>query len=167
MASKFLLAIFLCLNPKKISMRILKYLSFTSALILSQHVFADDNRKHYYTDIPGIEANVLIKTTNSWNGAKLPSYGEGQPEITIIRYRFAPGASIPMHMHPVINAGVLLQGELNIFTKTGEKIELKAGQPLVELFKEWHYGSNPGTEPVDLIVVYAGTVGTPLTIREK
>jgi hypothetical protein len=26
-----------------------------------------------------------------------------------------------MHMHPVINAGVLLQGELHIFTKTGEK----------------------------------------------
>lgn len=148
-------------------MRLLKYLSFTFALMLSQHVFADDNRKHYYTDIPGIEANVLIKTTSSWNGVKLPSYGEGQPEITIIRYRFAPGASIPMHMHPVINAGVLLQGELNIFTKTGEKITLKAGEPLVELFKEWHYGSNPGAEPVDLIVVYAGTVGVPLTIREK
>ncbi|MEY4495122.1 MAG: hypothetical protein RL744_186 [Pseudomonadota bacterium] len=148
-------------------MRLLKYLSFCFALTLSQLVLADDNRKHYYTDIPGIEANVLIKTTTSWNGAKLPSYGEGQPEITIIRYHFASGASIPMHMHPVINAGVLLNGELNIFTKTGEKITLKAGEPLVELFKEWHYGSNPGTEPVDLIVVYAGTVGAPLTIREK
>jgi quercetin dioxygenase-like cupin family protein len=148
-------------------MYLLKYLSFTFALTLSQITLADDNRKHYYTDIPGVEANVLIKTTTSWNGTKLPSYGEGQSEITIIRYRFAPGASIPMHMHPVINAGVLLKGELNIFTKTGEKITLKAGEPLVELFKEWHYGSNPGTEAVDLIVVYAGTVGTPLTIREK
>jgi quercetin dioxygenase-like cupin family protein len=148
-------------------MYLLKYLSFTFALTLSQIALADDNRKHYYTDIPGVEANVLIKTTTSWNGTKLPSYGEGQPEITIIRYRFAPGASIPMHMHPVINAGVLLKGELNIFTKTGEKITLKAGEPLVELFKEWHNGSNPGTEAVDLIVVYAGTVGTPLTIREK
>jgi quercetin dioxygenase-like cupin family protein len=88
-------------------------------------------------------------------------------EITIIRYRFAPGASIPMHMHPVINAGLLLKGELSIFTKTGEKITLKAGEPLVELFKEWHYGSNLGAGPVDLIVVYAGTVGAPLTIREK
>lgn len=154
-------------DTKKDLMRSLKYLTISFVLTLSQHTHADDNRKHYYTDIPGIEANVLIKTTSSWNGAKLPAYGEGQPEITIIRYRFAPGASIPMHMHPVINAGVLLQGELQIFTKTGEKITLKSGEPLVELFKEWHYGSNPGTEPVDLIVVYAGTVGTPLTIREK
>jgi quercetin dioxygenase-like cupin family protein len=148
-------------------MKLLKYFPVAFALVLSQHGHADENRKHYYTDIPGVEANVLIKTTTSWNGATLPPYGEGQPEITIIRYRFAPGASIPMHMHPVINAGVLLKGELNIFTKTGEKITLKAGEPLVELFKEWHYGSNPGVEPVDLIVVYAGTVGTPLTIREK
>ena len=148
-------------------MTLLKFFLIAFVLVLPQHGHADDSRKHYYTDIPGIEANVLIKTTTSWNGAKLPSYSEGQPEITIIRYRFAPGASIPMHMHPVINAGVLLQGELHIFTKTGEKISLKAGEPLVELFKEWHYGSNPGVEPVDLIVVYAGTVGTPLTIREK
>ena len=148
-------------------MKLLKYFPVAFVLILSQHGYADESRKRYYTDIPGVEANVLIKTTTSWNGAMLPPYSEGQPEITIIRYRFAPGASIPMHMHPVINAGVLLKGELNIFTKTGEKITLKAGEPLIELFKEWHYGSNPGTEPVDLIVVYAGTVGTPLTIREK
>jgi quercetin dioxygenase-like cupin family protein len=154
-------------KAKKALMRLLKYLSIAFVLTLAQHVCADDMRKHYYTDIPGIEANVLIKTTTSWNGSTLPPYGEGQPEITIIRYRFAPGASIPMHMHPVINAGVLLKGELQIFTKTGEKITLKEGEPLVELFKEWHYGSNPGTEAVDLIVVYAGTVGTPLTIREK
>ncbi len=148
-------------------MKLLKFSALIFISIASQYAQADAERKHYYTDIPGVEANVLIKTTKSWNGAVLPSYGEGQAEITIIRYRFAPGASIPMHMHPVINAGVLLKGELNIFTKTGEKITLKAGEPLVELFKEWHYGSNPGTEPVDLIVVYAGTVGTPLTIREK
>ncbi len=148
-------------------MKLDKFIAIIYISIASQCAQADTDRKHYYTDIPGIEANVLIKTTKSWNGATLPAYGDGQPEISIVRYRFDPGASIPMHMHPVINAGVLLQGELHIFTKTGENITLKAGEPLVELFKDWHYGSNPGTEPVDLIVVYAGTTGTPLTIREK
>lgn len=148
-------------------MKLIKSLLMALVLMLSQHGHADGIQKRYYTDIPGIEAQVLIKTTKSWNGATLPAYSEGQPEITIIRYTFAPGASIPMHMHPVINAGVLLKGELNISTKNGEKIILKAGEPLVELFKEWHSGSNPGVEAVDLIVVYAGTVGTPLTIRDK
>ena len=135
--------------------------------LLAACAWADDAKKHYYTDIPGVEAQVLIKTTRSWNGATLPAYGDGQPEVTIVRYTFAPSASIPMHMHPVINAGVLLKGELLVVTKSGEKITLKAGEPLVELFKEWHYGVNPGKEPVDLIVVYAGTVGTPLVIREQ
>lgn len=128
---------------------------------------AEEPRKHYYTDIPGVEAQVLIKTTKAWNGSTLPAYGDGQPEISIVRYRFEPGAAIPMHMHPVINAGVLLKGELEVITKSGEKLTVKAGEPLVELFKEWHYGSNPGKEPVDLIVVYAGTVGTPLVVREQ
>lgn len=128
---------------------------------------AEEPRKHYYTDIPGVEARVLIKTTKAWNGSTLPGYGEGQPEISIVRYRFEPGAAIPMHMHPVINAGVLLKGELNVITQSGEKLTVKAGEPLVELFKEWHYGANPGSEPVDLIVVYAGTVGTPLVVREQ
>ena len=128
---------------------------------------AEDVKKHYYTDIPGVEARVLIKTNKAWNGSLLPEYGTGQPEITIVRYEFSPGASIPMHMHPVINAGVLLKGELWVMTKSGEKIILKAGDPLVELFKEWHYGVNPGKEPVELIVIYAGTVGTPLVVREN
>ena len=148
-------------------MKLLKIVAIICVSITSQYAQADEERKHYYTDIPGVEANILLKTTKSWNGATLPAYGNGQPEMTIVRYTFAPGASIPMHMHPVINAGVLLKGELSITTKSGEKITVKAGEPVVELFKEWHYGSNPGLEPVDLIIVYAGTVGTPLVIREK
>ncbi len=147
----------------------MKYLRFITIFFLcpfSFHIQAEESQKHYYTSIPGVEAKVLIKTTKSWNGSTLPSYGDGQPEITIIRYRFAPGATIPMHMHPVINAGVLLTGQLKVTTKSGETITIKAGEPLVELFKEWHYGSNPGQDTADLIIVYAGNKGTPLVIRE-
>ena len=147
-------------------MKLLKLLIFSLVGLLHSHLYAQDNPKRYYTDIPGIQANVLIKTNQSWNGATLPSYGDGPAEITIVRYTFAPGASIPMHMHPVINAGVLLSGQLSITTKSGQNLIVKAGEPLVELFKEWHYGSNIGAEPVDLIVVYAGIAGSPLTIRE-
>ena len=136
---------------------------FASAISLN--ALADDAKVHY-TDIPGVKANVLIKTTQSWNGGDLPAYGEGQPEISIIRYQIAPGATLPMHMHPVINAGLLIKGQLTVTKKTGETLTLNAGQPIVELFKEWHYGTNPGKEAVDLVIVYAGTVGTPLVIRE-
>lgn len=136
------------------------------ALLLSSAALAEDVHKTY-SDISGVEAKTLIKTTKAWNGSALPAYGEGQSEITIIRYVFEAGAKIPMHMHPVINAGVLLKGELTITTKSGEKIVVKAGEPLVELFKEWHFGANTGSDKAELIVFYAGHVGTPLVIREE
>lgn len=128
---------------------------------------ADDSQSYCYTDIPGIEAQVLLKSTKAWNGSSLPDYGKGQPEITIVRYEIPVGATLPMHMHPVINAGVVLKGQLTIFTKSGQKLTVKSGDPVVELFREWHYGLNSGREPAEMIVVYAGTVGTPLVIREN
>ena len=148
-------------------MKLFKLLTLLTLAPMGFSAYAEEPTKHYYTDIPGVEANVLIKTTQSWNGSPLPAYGEGQPQISIVRYTFAPGAAIPMHMHPVINAGVLLKGELTITAKTGETVTLKAGQPVVEMFKQWHYGANLGKEPVELIIVYAGTEGTPLVIREQ
>ncbi|MGV0953837.1 MAG: cupin domain-containing protein [Fluviibacter sp.] len=129
-------------------------------------VYADEAKTHYL-DIPGVQANTLIKTSKAWNGQTLPAYGEGQPEITIVRYKIAPGATLPMHMHPVINAGVLIKGQLTVKTKEGGLLTMKAGEPIVELFREWHYGTNPGNEDVDLIIVYAGIIGTPLVIREQ
>ena len=147
-------------------MKSIQTILLIAACSLALPTYAQDTSKPYYTDIPGVKANVLIKTSKAWNGTMLPAYEAGQPEITIVRYEFAPGASIPMHMHPVINAGVLLKGELTVITKSGEIITLKAGEPLVELFKEWHYGTNNGTETAEFIVVYAGTVGTPLVVRE-
>lgn len=118
-------------------------------LCLASSCNAQQSHDAHYPDIPGISATVLIKTTKAWNGAVLPEYGSGQPEINIIRYQFSPGSSIPMHMHPVINAGVLLQGELTVTTKSGQTVQLKAGDPLVELFKEWYFGANSGSEVAD------------------
>lgn len=127
---------------------------------------AADDLHGTYADIKGFQATTLLKTTQSWNGAPLPSYGDGPAELSIVKYEFEPGATIPMHMHPVINAGVLMKGELTITTKTGEKIVVKAGQPIVELFRVWHFGANTGPDKAELLMFYAGHPGVPLAIRE-
>ncbi len=49
-------------------------------------------------------------------GNTLPEYPEGKPEITILRIQIPPGTTLPLHTHPVINAGVLLSGELAVIT---------------------------------------------------
>jgi Cupin domain. len=114
------------------------------------------------TTIPGVEVQRLARSNQSWNGHLLPAYRPEQPEITILRFRIAPGARLPLHLHPVINAGVLLSGELTVESKAGEILHLKAGAALVELVGELHFGYNSGTEPVDLIVFYAGNTGQPI-----
>ncbi len=127
-------------------------------LLLSSHVWAQD--------VNTIKVDVLTKTSSSWDGKTLPDYGKGKPEVTILRITFPPKVQLPLHKHPVINAGVLLKGELTVVTEGNEILHLKAGDPIVELVNKWHYGKNEGNEPAEIIVFYAGIKDTPITIKE-
>jgi hypothetical protein len=60
----------------------------------------------------------------------------------------------------VINAGVLMSGQLTVETTDGKVLHLKAGDPIVEVVNTLHYGINEGTVPAEIVVFYAGTVGT-------
>src|SRR5487761_1922670 len=86
-----------------------------------------------------VTVKVLAKTGSSWNGSALPDYPKGRPEITVLSITIPPGAKLPLHEHPVINAGVLLSGELTVRTEQGATLHLKAGDPIVEVVNTWHY----------------------------
>jgi quercetin dioxygenase-like cupin family protein len=109
---------------------------------------------------------VLVKTTSSWDGTALPQYPMGEPEVTILRITLRPKARLALHKHPVINAGVLLKGELTVVADDGRTFGLAAGDPIVELVNQWHYGKNKGDEPTEIIMFYAGTPGVPITVEE-
>jgi quercetin dioxygenase-like cupin family protein len=111
-----------------------------------------------------ISSKQLVKTTKSWDGECLPAYPQGQPEITIRRITIPAGARLETHRHPVINAGILLSGKLTVVSTDGKTLHLKAGDPIVELVNTLHYGINQGKVPAEIVVFYAGTVGTPITI---
>jgi quercetin dioxygenase-like cupin family protein len=108
----------------------------------------------------------LAKTSQSWNGESLPAYPQGQPKITILRISIPARAQLDTHRHPVINAGVLISGELTVITKDGRTLHLKAGDPIVEVVNTLHYGINQGKVPAEIIVFYAGTVDMPITVVE-
>lgn len=110
--------------------------------------------------------NQLVKTSRSWNGQLLPSYPEGQPEITILRISIPAGTRLDTHSHPVINAGVLLSGQLTVVTTDGKTLHLKAGDPIVEVVNTLHYGINQGEIPAEIIVFYAGIAEKPVTVVE-
>jgi hypothetical protein len=69
-------------------------------LLLTGYVWAQDENT--------VKTDVLAKNSVSWDGANLPDYAKGTPEITILRIKIPPKTQLPLHKHPVINAGVLL-----------------------------------------------------------
>ena len=71
-----------------------------------------------------------------------------------------------MHKHPVINAGVILSGELTVFTEDNKTLHLKPGEALIELVDKWHYGKNEGEVPVEIVVFYASVVGEKLAVSK-
>lgn len=113
------------------------------------------------------EVITLSKTSKSWNGTTLPNYPDGKPEVTILKITIPPKTKLELHQHPVINAGVLLKGELTVISETNDTLYLKAGEPIVEIVNQWHYGKNEGSMPVEIIVFYAGIKGTPITIGKN
>ena len=119
------------------------------------------------TQEPSTVARELVKTTQSWDGKDLPSYPQGQPEVTILRITIPPGTRLDTHRHPVINAGVLVSGQLTVVTTDGKSLYLKAGDPIVEVVNTLHYGINQGDVPAEIIVFYAGTLGVPITVVDK
>jgi quercetin dioxygenase-like cupin family protein len=118
-------------------------------------------------DYGAIKTDVLAKTGKSWDNKPLPRYEKGKPEITILRIKIPPGETLPMHKHPVINAGVLISGELTVITNDNKVLRLKAGDAIVEVVNKKHYGKNEGKETAEIIVFYAGTPKKPITVKTK
>ena len=113
-----------------------------------------------------ISVEEIIKSSKSWDGKLLVPYSQGQPEITILRISIPVGAQLETHSHPVINAGVLMSGQLTVRTTDGKVLHLKAGDPIVEVVNTLHYGINEGTVPAEIVVFYAGIVGQPVTVSQ-
>jgi quercetin dioxygenase-like cupin family protein len=113
-----------------------------------------------------VDVQVLEKTSSSWDGSALPGYPNGTPEVTLLKITIQPGVELPFHTHPVINADVLLKGQLTVVTRDKKRLEMKAGDSLVEVVNTWHYGFNSGDTPAQIIVFYAGIKDEPITVKE-
>jgi quercetin dioxygenase-like cupin family protein len=124
---------------------------------LSINVWAEDVNK--------IVVETLAKSSSSWDGGALPAYPQGKPEVTILRIKIPAGAKLEMHNHPVINAGVLIAGELTVVTEDNKTLHLKAGDSIVEVVNKKHYGKNVGTQIAEIIVFYAGVADKPITVK--
>ena len=112
-----------------------------------------------------VETTELLRTNQSWDGAALPDYPEGKPELVCVRYVFPPGQKLGWHHHVVMNYGIVEQGELTIIGQDGKEKTVKQGEAVVEMVGTIHHGENRGTVPVILNMFYISQPGQPLAVQ--
>ena len=118
-----------------------------------------------YDDAKEIAIIDLKRTSQSWDGVELPNYPVGRPELVVRRYVFPRGSKLGWHHHPVINYGILQQGELTIIGINGEEKTVRAGEAVVEMVGTIHHGENRGDKTVVLDMFYISQKGTPIAVQ--
>ena len=118
-----------------------------------------------YDGATKVEIIELKCTSQSWDGAELPDYPVGKPELVVRRYVFPRGSRLGWHHHPVMNYGVLVQGELTIIAKDETEKVVHAGEAVVEMVGTVHHGENRGDKTVVLDMFYISQKGTPLAVQ--
>ena len=112
-----------------------------------------------------VVSTELIRTDKSWDGVELPDYLLGRPELVAVKYVFPAGQKLGWHHHPVMNYGILVQGELTIIGQDGKKKVVHEGEPVVEMVNTIHHGENTGSKPVILYMFYLSQKDLPLAVQ--
>jgi quercetin dioxygenase-like cupin family protein len=112
-----------------------------------------------------VQTTELIRTSQSWDGVELPDYFQGRPELVAVKYVFPAGKKLGWHHHPVMNYGVLVQGELTIIGQDGKEKVVHEGEAVVEMVNTIHHGENRGSKPVILYMFYLAQKGMPLAVQ--
>lgn len=111
-----------------------------------------------------VETTELIRTSQSWDGAALPDYPRGRPELVAVKYVIPQGRKLGWHHHDAMNHGVLVQGELTIVAQDGTEKVVHEGEAIVEMVGTVHHGENRGSKPVVLYMFYLSQKGMPLSV---
>ncbi|MBR1921100.1 MAG: cupin domain-containing protein [Kiritimatiellae bacterium] len=118
-----------------------------------------------YDGAKDVEIIELARTAQSWDGAELPDYPVGKPELIVRRYVFPRGSKLGWHHHPVMNYGIVQQGELTIIGLDGKEKTVRAGEAVVEMVGTVHHGENRGDRTVVLDMFYISQNGTPTAVQ--
>ncbi len=114
-----------------------------------------------------VETTELFRTSQSWDGAELPDYPQGRPELVAVKYVIPQGRKLGWHHHDAMNCGVLVQGELTIVAVDGTEKVVHEGEAVVEMVSTIHHGENRGEKPVVLYMFYLSQKGLPLSVQHS
>jgi quercetin dioxygenase-like cupin family protein len=113
------------------------------------------------------QREILLQTSQSWNGKPYTHYPSGQPQLTTIKLTIAPHTALPWHTHPFPNAVYVLSGTLTLHDRdSGKTLAVHQGEAVGESVDDVHRGES-GDEPTVLLITYAGTPGVPTSVPAK
>lgn len=115
----------------------------------------------------GVAVTGAVETSASWDGALLSAYPQGRPQVTILRAPIPPRAALPVHTHAIVNAGIILRGELTVIAETAAERTFRAGEGVVEQVGAVHYGEHRSDGVTGMVMFYAGTQGVSLSGMQK
>ena len=109
----------------------------------------------------------VAKATTTVTGQPLV-LPQGNPEVTVSVYEIAPGASLPQHKHLYPRYGYVLSGKLRVTNiDTGKSYDFETGGFIVEALDQWHFGENPGKEPLRLLVIDQAPQGVANVVKKN
>jgi quercetin dioxygenase-like cupin family protein len=118
-------------------------LAICALLALPTPSVADDE------DVP---TKTLLTTTETLSGQKIIVTPE--PKVQAMVLTIPPGKSLPIHKHPYTRYGYVVKGVLDLTLIDQKKvIRFKTGEFFAEVVEQWHFGTNNGKVPVELLVI--------------
>jgi quercetin dioxygenase-like cupin family protein len=113
------------------------------------------------------QREILLQTSQSWNGVPYTHYPAGQPQLTTIKLTIAPHTALPWHTHPFPNVVYVLSGALTLHDRESGKTKVvHQGEAVGESVDDVHRGET-GDEPTVLLITYAGTPDVPTSVPAK
>lgn len=153
------------MNPKKLWVLASTLVICCIVIFIAAFNEAKNEAKAQDENPQKVESTELLRTSQSWDGVELPDYFQGRPELVSVKYVFPAGQKLGWHHHPVMNYGILVQGELTIIGKDGQEKVVHEGEAVVEMVNTIHHGENRGSKPVILYMFYLSQKGLPLAVQ--
>ena len=118
------------------------------------------------SSLPAIVVEPLIDTDETVLGQRF-EYPAGRAAITAVKITIPPGAATGPHEHSIPLFGYVTKGTLTVDYGSKGEITYTKGDSLVEAVDWPHEGRNKGKKDCELIAVYAGARGLPLSEPTK
>jgi quercetin dioxygenase-like cupin family protein len=112
---------------------------------------------------PATSVESLLETDQTILGDAF-AYPVGRARITSLELTVPPGATVPLHLHPVPLFVYILQGEIIVDYGSRGTRTYRKGDAFVEAFEWPHHARNGGRGIVKILTVYAGAEGVENSI---